>query len=172
MTADFSVRHATLGDLGSIVELRLSLLREYRDHPMYGHLRPDAGPRAEELFRAQLMSPNETMFVAQSAGRLIGVMRCADTPVSPLLFPEHYCFVSSVYVRPDDRRRGVLRALLAAAESWCAERGIDEMRLNNVTESVAAHAWESLGFGVVEHVRRRALPPSAKSPTRPQTVAN
>ena len=163
MISAFSVRRATLSDLSAIVELRLSLLREYRDHPLYGNLRPDAQPRAEELFRAQLLSPNEAMFVAQADGRLIGVLRCADTPVSPLLFPERFCYVSSVFVRPDDRRKGVLRGLLNAAERWCAERGIDEMRLNNAIDSVAAHAWQSLGFDVVEQVRRRAVSPAVTS---------
>jgi GNAT superfamily N-acetyltransferase len=156
----FSVRRATLSDLNAIVELRLSLLLEYREHPMYGNLRPDAQPRAEELYRAQLLSPNEAMFVAQTQDRLIGVLRCADTPVSPLLFPEQFCYVSSVFVRPGDRRQGVLRELLHAAETWCAERGISEMRLNNTIDSVAAQAWQSLGFDVVEQVRRRALSPT------------
>jgi GNAT superfamily N-acetyltransferase len=157
VTHAFSVRRATLSDLTSIVDLRLSLLREYRDHPMYRGLRPDAQPRAEELFRAQLLSPNEAMFVAQAQSRLIGVLRCADTPVSPLLLPERFCHVSSVFVQPGERRKGVLRELLAAAESWCAERGLSEMRLHNTIDSPASHAWQTLGFEVVEQVRRRAL---------------
>jgi GNAT superfamily N-acetyltransferase len=119
------------------------------------------------LFRAQILSPNEAMFVAQTQHRLIGVLRCADTPVSPLLFPERVCYVSSVFVRPDVRRKGVLRGLLVAAEAWCAERGISEMRLNNTVDSVAAHAWQSLGFDVVEQVRRRALSPAAVAGTTP-----
>jgi GNAT superfamily N-acetyltransferase len=166
VTATCSVRRATLGDLNAIVDLRLSLLREYRDHPMYGNLRPDAPSRAEELFRAQLLSPNDAMFVAQVEGRLIGILRCSDTAVSPLLFPERYCYVSSVYVRPAERRSGVLRALLAAADNWCAERGIDEMRLHNTMESVAAQVWGALGFDVVEQVRRRPLAARAQPTER------
>lgn len=164
MTPAFLVRRATLDDLSAIVELRLSLLGEYRDHPMYGNLRPDAPARAHELFRAQLLSHNEAMFVAQADGSPMGVLRCADTPVSPLLFPDRYGYVSSVYVRPGERRKGVLRALLAAAEAWCAERGIDEMRLHNTVESVAAQAWGSLGFDVVEQVRRRPVGAAAAQP--------
>jgi hypothetical protein len=47
------VRRARLDDLKVIVELRLALLREYGDHPLYANLRSDAGERAVELFRAQ-----------------------------------------------------------------------------------------------------------------------
>jgi GNAT superfamily N-acetyltransferase len=66
--------------------------------------------------------------------------------------------VSSVYVVPSERRRGVLRALLGAAERWCRNRGIDEMRLHNATSSpLAADVWSAFGFEVVEQVRRRVI---------------
>jgi GNAT superfamily N-acetyltransferase len=153
-----SVRRAQLDDLSAIVELRLALVREYHDHPLYGNLRPDAEERAYDVFRAQLNSPHDTIFVAEVERRIVGVMRCVDTPSSPLFFPERYCYVSSVYVRPAERRKGVLRALLGAADRWCEEREIGEMRLHNsATASVAEQAWSALGFEIVEHVRRRPL---------------
>ncbi|MEP6493206.1 MAG: GNAT family N-acetyltransferase [bacterium] len=158
MTDALSVRPARLGDLTTIVELRLALLREYHDHPLYMHLRSDAPERAFELYSAQLLSPHEAMFVAESGAHVVGILRCVDTPSSPLLLPERYCYVSSVYVAPMARRKGVLRALLAAADRWCEERGIDEMRLHNsATSGGAAQAWSALGFEVVEQVRRRPL---------------
>jgi GNAT superfamily N-acetyltransferase len=158
MLSALSVRRARIDDLDTVVELRVALLREYGDHPVYGRLRDDAVERAFDLYAAQLRSPHETIFVAEREARIVGILRCVDSASSPLLFPEHYCYVSSVYVRPDERHRGVLHALLAAAESWCAERGIDEMRLHNASSSMAAEqAWSALGFEIVEHVRRRAV---------------
>ena len=156
--ASLAVRPARLDDLDAIVEMRLALLREYGDHPLYGNLRADAHDRALELFRMQLLTPNETMFLAERGGEVVGLMRCVESPSSPLLFPDRFCYVSSVYVRPAERRRGILRALLAAAEVWCDDRGITEMRLHSATSSSdAANAWDALGFEVVEHVRRRIL---------------
>lgn len=158
MTADISVRRAGVDDLDTVVELRLALLREYGDHPLYGNLRPDARERAYELYRTQLKSPHETIFVAELGPRIVGLMRCVDMPSSPLLFPERYCYVSSVYVRPTERRKGVLRALLATADQWCEEQGIDEMRLHNSASAIVAEqAWSALGFNLVEQVRRRTL---------------
>ena len=158
MSDDLVVRPAHLDDLNVIVELRLALLQEYAEHPLYARLRPDVARRAHDLFRAQLLAPHERMFVAERDGVVVGVMRCVDTASSPLLFPERYCYVSSVYVRPSERKRGVLRALVAAADSWCAELGLSEMRLHNASTSAAAQgAWSALGFEVVEQVRRRAL---------------
>ena len=165
MTSDLVVRRARLDDLQAIVELRLALLREYRDHPLYEHLRPDAPARAYDLFRAQLTSPAEAMFIGERNRTVIGVLRCVESGGSPLLLPDRYCYVSSVYVRPEERRQGVLRALLAAAEHWCEERGLTEMRLHSSTSTPAAvDTWDALGFEVVEHVRRRILSPSAQGP--------
>ena len=162
MSHGISVRPARLDDLAVIVELRLALLREYRDHPLYRLLRPDATERAFELYRAQITSPFETILLAERRvprRDIVGILRCVDTPSSPLMLPERYCYVSSAYVRPGERRQGVLSALLAAAEEWCGARGLSEMRLHNSSSSdVAASAWQALGFDVVEQVRRRVLP--------------
>ena len=152
-----SVREAKLDDLDVVVDLRLSLLREYGDHPLYGRLHPNARRRAFDLYRTQLASPHETMFVAELGDEIVGVLRCVDTPSSPLLTPERYCYVSSAYVKPHSRRRGVLTALVDAAARWCDARGLTEMRLHNASGvRMAEDTWSALGFEVVEHVRRRA----------------
>ena len=155
--ASIAVRRATLTDLPIIVELRLALLRENGDHPIYGRLREDARERAYEVFGAQLRSPHEIMFLAEAGGGVAGVLRCVETLNSPLLDPDRYCYVSSVYVRPALRRRGVLKALLQRAEAWCVERGLTEMRLHNVPDGAASSAWAAAGFSVVEQVRCKRL---------------
>jgi len=155
---DLVVRPARLDDLDDVVALRIALLREYRDHPLYAGLRDDAPLRAHELFRAQIASPSETIFVAERLGRVIGLLRCVDASGSPLLHPDRYCYVSSAYVVPSERRRGALRALLEAAEHWCTDRGITEMRLHNsASAEIAAAVWSAFGFEVVEEVRRRVV---------------
>ena len=150
-----SVRQATLADLPTVVELRVALLREHPEHLVYGRLRPDARERAYDVFGAQLRSANEVMLLAERDGVVVGILRCVDTPNSPLLYPDRYCYVSSVYVRPAARRAGVLKSLLRQAEAWCEERGLTEMRLHNVPDGVASAAWESQGFVVIEQVRIR-----------------
>ena len=137
------------------------MLREYRDHPVYGRLRRDVKEVAHDVFARQLESSHETMFLAESGGEIVGILRCVETFASPLFVPDRYCYVSSVYVRPDRRRRGVLRALMAHAQAWCAERGLSEMRLHSVgPDTPAAGAWDALGFEVVEQVRVLRLPPA------------
>lgn len=152
-----AIRRATLADLPTVMELRLALLRENPDHPIYGRLRDDARDRAYEIFGAQLRSAHEVMFLAERSGEIVGILRCVDTPNSPLLHPARYCYVSSVYVRPDARRRGVMKSLLRRAEEWCAEHGLDEMRLHNVPGGSASAAWSARGFSIVEEVRRKRI---------------
>jgi GNAT superfamily N-acetyltransferase len=152
------VRQASIRDLDAVVELRLALLREHPDHPIYGRLRTDVDARARDLFATQLRSITEVIFLADVENRTAGILRCVEAIGSPLLEPARYAYVSSVYVRPEQRRRGVLRALVGAADRWSRDRGILQMRLHNVDGSaMAERAWSALGFGVVEQVRVRDL---------------
>ena len=160
------VRRAMLKDIDAVIQLRLALLREYPDHPIYGRLQPDVTARARTLFGAQLRSPTESIFLASFApvradgvaAESVGILRCTESTSSPLLEPLRYAYVSSAYVRPDKRRHGVLKALLAAADEWSRARGLDEMRLHNVSDSDSAGmAWSALGFEIVEHVRFRRV---------------
>jgi GNAT superfamily N-acetyltransferase len=155
--AAVSVRRATMADLPVVVELRLALLREHPEHAVYGRLRHDAFERAYDVFGSQLRAANEVMLVAEHDGDVLGILRCVDTPNSPLLHPDRYCYVSSVYVRPRARRTGVLKALLEEATAWCRERGLNEMRLHNVPGGAASAAWDAQGFDIIEQVRQKSL---------------
>lgn len=172
MTRALSVRPATFDDLSAIVELRLALLREYGAHPFYRDLRPDVVERAFDLYRAQLASPLDAIFLATRGDRIVGILRCVDSATSPVLLPERYCYISSVFVVPAERKKGTLRAMMTAAEAWCDERGLAEMRLHNSsTSATAREAWAALGFEVVEEVRRRVVHPPAPHPRRNRSHA-
>ena len=157
--AVLTIRPATLADLETVVHLRIALLREHRDNRVYGRLRADAVERARTLYATQLVSPSEVVFLAERDRTAVGILRCVESQSSPLLHPPRYGYVSSVYVVPDARRAGVLRALLEAADDWCRRRGLGEMRLHNAADNpVANAAWEALGFETVEVLRVRRLP--------------
>ena len=73
------VRQAVGRDLGAVMELRLALLREHPDHPIYGRLRSDVSARAHELFSAQLRSATESIFLAERDGDVVGILRCVES---------------------------------------------------------------------------------------------
>ena len=149
-----TVRAATLEDLDTVVELRVALVREHCDNPLYARLRPDAPLQARRHFAVQLRSPDEVIMLAEHEGRAVGILRCVQVAGIPLVFPALHGYISSVYVVPEARRRGVLRALFAAALDWCRARGLTEIRLHNAVENSAANsAWESFGFAAAEYLR-------------------
>jgi ribosomal protein S18 acetylase RimI-like enzyme len=154
------VRPATPDDLPIVVELRLALVAEHGENIIYGRPRHDIRARARPLYLAQLRSAREITFLAEREGAPVGILRCVDSAGHPLLHPERYGYISSVYVRPDARRHGVLRALMQAAEDWCRGRGLRELRLHNAADNPLSNAaWESLGFQIAEHLRVRPLAP-------------
>lgn len=153
-----TVRRAVMRDLDTIVELRLALLRLHAENPLHGRIRADAPLRARRLYAQQLRALDEVIFLAERDGEPLGVLRCARSSGTPMLDPVTYGYVSSVYVVPEARRQGVLRALLRAAERWCRRRGLVEMRLHNSADDpVANTVWDALGFELAEVVRVRRL---------------
>jgi ribosomal protein S18 acetylase RimI-like enzyme len=154
------VRPATPDDLAVVVELRLALVTEHADNIIYGRTRRDMRARARQLYLGQLRSAREITLLAERDGSVVGILRCVDSAGHPLLHPDRYGYVSSVYVRPAHRRGGVLRALMDAAERWCRSRGLAEMRLHNAADNPLSNAtWEALGFRIAEHLRVRPLAP-------------
>jgi GNAT superfamily N-acetyltransferase len=154
-----AVRRATRDDATVITEMRLALLEEERDHPLFTDPPPDVVRRARALSDHQLEGQRETFFLAFDGEPVVGMLRCLEARGSPLAGPARYAMVTSAYVRPTHRRRGVLRALLGAADDWCRSRGLGEMRLHcGLTNDAGNATWDSLGFDPVEVLRRRYVP--------------
>ena len=147
-----------MADAERIAELRLALLAEHKTNAIYSRIRGDAPARALELTRQQLAADRQVMFVAAEGDRVVGVLRCIDTRGHRLLRPSRYAMVSTVYVEPAARRKGVLRSLMDAAITWSRARKLKEMRLQNAFDNpLAVAAWEALGFRVAEQIRLRSL---------------
>jgi aminoglycoside 6'-N-acetyltransferase I len=71
-------------------------------------------------------------------------------------------FIEGWYVEPDHRRRGIGRALVAAAEAWARAQGCTEMASDaHIDNRLSLQAHEAIGYEVVDrcvHFRKR-LPP-------------
>jgi ribosomal protein S18 acetylase RimI-like enzyme len=152
------VREADPLDLDEVVALRLALLRDPTATPGRRLLRPDAELVARKLYAKQLRSRHEVTLLAELSGKVVGIVRVAAAPASPLHAEFRHAYLSSAFVRPAARRRGVLRALVAHAMAWCEAHGVSEVRLHSaVGNAAAARAWQALGFDVSEELRRRPL---------------
>jgi GNAT superfamily N-acetyltransferase len=148
----------------TITALRLSLLREEGKSPLFARPRADAGARAKQLSESQVVGNHEVVFLAEWRETIIGMLRCVIGRGSPLIIGTRYCLLTSAYVRPAARRRGVLAALVRSAEDWCRSQGLCEMRLHCTVENVGGHAaWAALGFVAAEVLLRREIPPRKTS---------
>ena len=81
---------------------------------------------------------------AEAAIRRDYVNGCETSPVA---------FVEGIYVVPDQRGRGVARALITAVEDWALEQGLKELASDALLDNARSHAMhQALGFAETERV--------------------
>lgn len=142
------IRRAEPRDFETVLALRRALRREERpnEEPIDAQLR--------SMTRRQLDAAGQVILLAEHEGRAIGILRCALQAPSELVL--RTAMLTTAYVEPSWRRRGVMARLVDAAESWSAGHGVHDLRLRNAHDNAAANgAWEALGFRVVQVVRQR-----------------
>lgn len=155
------VRRATVKDLPAIVGLRMALLREEARNPLFAHPHPDATRRAARLTRAELTARDQVLLLAMRDHGVVGMLRCRAVRRTPLVADARQAVVTTVFVTPSQRRSGVLRALLGAADRWCRQQRLSGMRLQcALNNDVGRRAWESLGFKAAELLYLRPVPPA------------
>jgi aminoglycoside 6'-N-acetyltransferase I len=113
----------------------------------------DADQIAQEA-TGMLARPDLLVLVAREGVAVIGfaeaairrdyVNGCETSPVA---------FVEGIYVVPQQRRRGVARAMIAAIEAWAEQQGLRELASDALLDNAQSHAMhEALGFGETERV--------------------
>ena len=81
---------------------------------------------------------------AEAAIRNDYVNGCETSPVA---------FVEGIYVVPQQRRRGVAKAMIAAIDAWAEQRGVRELASDALLDTAQSHAMhEALGFAETERV--------------------
>ena len=141
--------------------MRLALLREEERNPMFADTHPDAARRARRLTREELGMPDQVTFLATRERQPVGMLRCRLVRRTPLVAEERQALVTTVFVLPDERRTGVLRALMVAADRWCRQNQVPGMRLQcSLANEVGQLAWKALGFAPAELLFLRPVPPA------------
>ena len=87
------------------------------------------------------------VLVAESEGRLVGMIELSIRPYAEGCLTNHVAYVEAWFVEPEWRDHGIGRALIRAAEDWGSSQGCTELGsdadLGN-EDSIAAH--QALGF--------------------------
>ena len=98
----------------------------------------------EEL-RGALEKGDLELLAARSNGGFLGVAVISFRP--SISVGGRFASVEEIYVRPENRRRGVGRALLGSAIERCSRKGISYIEVQVVDEE-AKKFYANSGFGV------------------------
>jgi ribosomal protein S18 acetylase RimI-like enzyme len=108
--------------------------------------RQGIGNEMAQRYRAALQDPDALLVVADDGGDVVGM--AAGHVHRPSTFSEEIAVeLSSVYVRPSHRRRGLGRALTAEVARFARQCGVSRVTLRTFAQNdEALEAWRRIGF--------------------------
>ncbi len=113
-----------------------------------------SGTPVPETFLGTLLEAVEAgeleVLAARAEGRVVGVAVLAYRLSISAAGP--FASIEDLYVRPEERRRGVGRALLEAVTKRCATRGVSYVEAQ-VEDEEAAAFYSALGYTAEPEVR-------------------
>ena len=134
-----SVRPAQRSDAEAWCSMRVAL---WPDGTPESH-----GREIARFFAGELRMPLAVLVAVDDDARLAGFAELSIRAYAEDCVTDRVAFLEGWYVVPETRRRGIGRALVAAAENWAREQGCSEFasdtRIDNL-DSAAAH--QALGF--------------------------
>jgi aminoglycoside 6'-N-acetyltransferase I len=108
----------------------------------------------EQYFAGELRMPLEVLLAVDDRGEPIGFAELSIRPYAEGCTTNRVAYLEGWYVETDARRRGVGRALVAAAEQWALAQGCSEFGSDALLENeTSAAAHRALGFEEVEQIR-------------------
>jgi len=143
--AAVTLRPATEADIPACMEMFADLNRLQKPWRVFV---PRSGLAAEmeRHYYAALKDPDAALFLAEEHGAVVGM--AAGQVHRPSSFSTDLAVeLSSVYVRPAHRRRGIARALTAEVARFARGRGVDRITLKTFAQNrEAVEAWARMGF--------------------------
>ena len=103
-----------------------------------------------KMFRKAVEAGELEVLTARAEGRMVGVAVLAYR--LSISAAGLFASIEDLYVRPDERRRGVGRALLEAVENRCTARGVSYVEAQVEDEDAAAF-YTALGYEPEAEVR-------------------
>src|ERR1700754_4657047 len=132
-----TITECTATDLEDWVALRVALWPDYAADELREGAAAMLGAGAMLVVIARPPEGEPAGF-AEASLRRDYVNGCETSPVA---------FLEGIYVVPEQRHRGVARALITAIENWARAQGVSELASDALLENSDSHAMhEALGF--------------------------
>lgn len=144
-----TIRRAMLADFKALSELFEEVDSLHREALPDLFREARGAPREMAYVRSLITGRDSDIFVAVSDGDIVGcvVLMIREAPRIPILVPLQYVMIETIVVLTDARGAGLGRQLMASAEQWARERGIDRTELNVFEFNEGARTfYEELGY--------------------------
>ncbi|NLG79133.1 MAG: GNAT family N-acetyltransferase [Firmicutes bacterium] len=152
---DVSIRQATANDFEALCELLEDVEALHREALPHVFRKPEGRGWIQEAVAAATTGDDAVIFVAESAGRAVGLVHASIgyAPDLPIMVPRRYVMIHDLVVGKDFRRVGIGRALVERVHEWALARDVAEVELNVWEFNRPALAlYKEMGY---ETVRRR-----------------
>ncbi len=108
----------------------------------------------ERFFKGELREPLGVLLAVDAAGNSLGFAELSIRAYAEDCLTDRVAYLEGWYVAPNARRRGVGRALVAAAEDWGRAQGCTEFASDALLDNdVSAAAHKALGFDETVQLR-------------------
>ena len=133
------VRPAAASDAAAWLAMRVAL---WPEGTAESHAR-----EIDRFFAGELQMPLAVLVAVNDDGGLVGFAELSIRAYAEDCTTDRVAYLEGWYVTPEMRRRGIGRALVAAAEDWARRQGCTEFASDAVLDNLdSAAAHEALGF--------------------------
>jgi GNAT superfamily N-acetyltransferase len=121
-------------------------------------LRDGAAAEIRKLIAAELRDPDAVAFLCERAGSIQGFCMARIERAPRIRQDAVRAEIGEVFVRPEARRAGIGRELVAAALGWVRGRGVERVVVRVIRDNAAGQAfWRAQGFDALMDVLERRL---------------
>ena len=146
---EFSIREANQRDYEGLCRVFAEGDTFHSEALPYVFRKFDGPARTKEYISSIIVDENAGLFVAESAGQIIGAIHILirETPNIPIMVPRRYAVIENLVVMKRFRRSGVGQSLVKRAEQWAMNKNVIQVELNVWEFNKGAIAfYEKLGY--------------------------
>ena len=151
MATTVEIRRATSRDIGGILPIWGELADFHSALDPAFRPAPQWAREYATYLRALLARDDALAVVARDGDRIVGYAVGRITSMPAFFAQRQRGYIHDVYVRPEYRRRGIGRRLVAEILTWLRRRGVTLVELTVAARNEALPFWEKLGFRVYMH---------------------
>ena len=153
------VRRAAVRDAAGVAELWCALTAHHRGLDPSFAAGPGEAAAAARLLEGLVRDPDAELLVWEEEGRgLLGFCSARIRRAAPLALERRCGEIVDLLVHAGERRRGIGRALVAAASAWLGQRGVGRIEVRVAHANPEGQAfWRALGYADLVDVLHRRL---------------